>query len=129
MFSIVFADAYDILHYERKYEVAKAKAIKEHKPLMLMVASPTCHWCKKLTKKVLSEQSVSKQVFKNFVPVVVMNTQKSSFPTKYATSIVPVVYFINPVKGEELWEAIGYRTKKQFLDDVKEAKFSVGKEL
>lgn len=119
--ALLFADAYSFLDYERSYEKAKDAAIKADKKLMLIVVSDSCPWCKALAKKTLASIEVAGFIDKHFVPVLVKNDEPDTFPKSYHTDRIPVVNFINPVSDEDLWQSIGFRTTKEFMQDMQEA--------
>ena len=52
------------------FETAKAKAVKEHKDMLLFFSgSDWCHWCQKLDKEVFSQDTFAQEAEKNFILV------------------------------------------------------------
>ncbi|KIM10154.1 MAG: hypothetical protein KU37_11770 [Sulfuricurvum sp. PC08-66] len=121
-------DAYESLGYERDYAKGKAQAIKEKKLLMLIVVSDSCPWCKALARRVLSKEDIAALIAKDFIPVLVKNNDTVSYPAAYQTDRIPVINYIDPVSGMDLWQSIGFRKKAEFLEDLAEAKLSFAEE-
>jgi thioredoxin-related protein len=111
------------LGYQSDYAQALALARAKNKPVMLVVVTSYCPWCRKLERRTLASKSVRRTVEKEFVAVIVdRNLQKDAFPKKFQAPRIPIVFFIDPENEEEFWESIGYVEKKEFLDSLKEAK-------
>lgn len=111
------------LGYQSDYTEAVALAKAEHKPVMLVVVTTYCPWCRKFERRTLASKSVRRVVEREFIAVIVdRNLQKEQFPKKFQTPRIPVVFFVDPENGEEFWESIGYVEKKEFLITLEEAK-------
>ena len=110
------------LEYFSDYSSAITLAQKENKPLMLVVVTSYCPWCRKFERKSLASKSVSSVVKKHFVAVIVdRNKDAEIFPKQFQSPRIPVVFFIDPNSEKAFWETIGYLNRVDFLDALGEA--------
>ena len=110
------------LGYHTDYQKAVAIAKKEQKPLMLLVVTSYCPWCRKFERKTLASETIAAAVHSKFVPVIVdRNKDAENFPKKFQTPRIPTVFFVDPNDDTEFWETIGYVKKSEFADALKEA--------
>ncbi len=105
--------------YERSYEIAKAKAIKSNKPIMLLVVADYCPWCKKFERKVLEDEQIKADLAKEFVPIIIDKVKDSgTYPETFNAKLIPTLYFIDPKNDKKLYEIIAYHSKKEFKDEL-----------
>ena len=117
------SDTIKNLGYYADYAHAITVAKKEKKPLMLVVVTSYCPWCRKFERKTLASKAVVASVKKNYVAVIVdRNKDSGSFPQRFQTLRIPTVFFIDPKSGKEYWETMGYLNKNDYLDALVEAK-------
>ncbi len=110
------------LGYHDDYASALALAKKEDKPLMLVVVTTYCPWCRKFERKTLGSKSIAPVVAKNYIAVIVdRNNDADRFPEHFQTPRIPTVFFIDPKDGKEYWESIGYLNIKEFSEALKDA--------
>ncbi|WP_345976250.1 thioredoxin family protein [Sulfurimonas sp. HSL3-7] len=110
------------LGYQTDYQKAVAIAKKEQKPIMLLVVTSYCPWCRKFERKTLASETIATTVRSKFVPVIVdRNKDAENFPKKFQTPRIPTVFFVDPNDDMEFWETIGYVKKSEFADALKEA--------
>jgi thioredoxin-related protein len=111
------------LGYYTDYTQAVAAAKEEKKPLMLVVVTSYCPWCRKFERKTLASKAVATRVKKSYIAVIVdRNKDSGSFPQRFQTPRIPTVFFIDPTSGKEYWETMGYLNKSDYLDALVEAK-------
>lgn len=116
------SDLIKSLGYYTDYTQAVAVAKKEHKPLMLVVVTSYCPWCRKFERKTLNAKPIVATVKRNYIAVIVdRNKDSGSFPQRFQTPRIPTVFFIDANSGKEYWETIGYLNKNDFADALKEA--------
>ncbi len=116
------SDAAKELGYHSDYNKAMIIAKKEDKPLMLVVVTSYCPWCRKFERKSLASKKVAPMVKTMFIPVIVdRNKDAKSFPEKFQTPRIPTVFFVDPKDGKEYWETIGYLSKGEFAEALEDA--------
>ena len=115
--------------YQRDYNTALNLAKKENKPIMLVVSTDYCPWCRKFERKTLKYSEVAIKVNKEFIAVVIdKNRDKGKYPSKYASPITPAVFFINPQDGSTIGKSVGYIRKNDYLEKLESILFSFSKE-
>ncbi|MGB6018064.1 MAG: thioredoxin family protein [Sulfurimonadaceae bacterium] len=110
------------LGYHSDYNRALSIAKKEKKPLMLVVVTSYCPWCRKFERKTLASKTIAPMVKSIYIPVIVdRNKDAEMFPKKFQTPRIPTVFFVDPKDEKEYWESIGYLNKKEFSEALKDA--------
>lgn len=131
LFSLIFIfvltlwaspDAAEELGYYSDYNKALIIAQKEHKPLMLVVVTSYCPWCRKFERKTLASKSIIRMVKSTYIPVIVdRNKDADTFPKTFQTPRIPTVFFIDSKDGQQYWESIGYLNKNEFAEALEDA--------
>lgn len=101
------------------YEQAQAKAKKESKPLLVLITSEQCRWCRKFEATTLQDEDVISKLNSKFVTVHVTR-DKSIYPKSLTAKMVPMSYFLD-VNGKVLYSMPGYWTVEDYqsiLDDA-----------
>lgn len=107
----------------RDYNLALNEAKKAKKPLMLIVGSDNCPWCRKLERRVLATEEIKARLNEVVAVIMDQNFDAQKFPKSFSSPRTPSVYFIDPKSGEMFYESVGYVNKRDFskiLDDVKD---------
>ena len=102
------------------YEEALTKAKKESKPLMVVITSEQCRWCRKLEATTLQDEEIVARINTKFQAVNVTK-DKSIYPKNLVAKMVPMSYFINPSDGKVLYSIPGYWGSEDYnsiLDDA-----------
>jgi len=108
--------------YFTNYNSAIKYSKNTNKPIMLVVTSVTCPWCKKLENQILKKSDINILIRKNFVPVI-LNKDKDNFPRdKLKAKSVPTIFFINSETQDLFHETLGYKSKKNFIKEIEIAK-------
>lgn len=115
--SIEFANT---MKYQTNYDEAIKKAKKEKKPIMLVLSSTTCPWCRKMENQTLKNETINKQIQANFIPLA-LDKDTDSYPKEFFPQYIPTVLFINPITGEYFDQSIGYKPYKKFQESLAEA--------
>ena len=113
----IFEDYKDfarLMQYERDYETARAKAIKEKKLLFVLYVKDGCPFCSRLEEEVLTDRHVRAYINKNFVPAII-NEYDKGYPKFLYSYIAPVSYVIDPKTNKVLKKIIGYMEVDQYL--------------
>ena len=110
------------LCYYNDYEQALAVAQLEKKPLMLVVVTSYCPWCRKFERKTLASKAVAAMVKESYIAVNVdRNKDAKTFPKRYQTPRIPTVYFIDSQSKQSYWQSVGYLNKSDFEEALEDA--------
>lgn len=112
-------ELFKTLGYENNYKQALAKAKKVDKPMMLVISTKTCPWCRKLEQQVLKRENINKQVQSNFVGVPI-EKDTDIYPKKFIPKVVPTIVFVNPKDESVIFTSYGYKPKKEFTQLLKD---------
>ncbi len=88
------------------YEQAQAKAKKESKPLLVLITSEQCRWCRKFEATTLQDEDVISRLNSKFVTVHVTR-DKSVYPKSLSAKMVPMNYFLDS-NGKVIYSMPGY---------------------
>ncbi|MGZ5208836.1 MAG: thioredoxin family protein [Sulfuricurvum sp.] len=93
--------------WNSSYNEALLKAKKEGKPLMVLITSETCRWCRKLEATTLQDDEIVLRINTDFQAVNVTK-DKSIYPKNLSAKMVPMSYFLDPKTGKVLYSIPGY---------------------
>jgi len=109
------------MNYFSDYNEAVKYSISKYKPMMLIIVSTSCPWCKKLENQVLSKKQINYFIQLNFTPIL-LNREKDIYPKdRFHAKVVPTTFFIDPLKQETIHKVYGYKSKKDFFKELKTA--------
>lgn len=106
--------------WNSSYDEALLKAKKESKPLMVVITSEQCRWCRKLESTTLQDEEIVARINTKFQAVNVTK-DKSTYPKNLTAKMVPMSYFIDPSNGKVLYSIPGYWGSEDYssiLDDA-----------
>ncbi len=106
--------------YITSYKKGLEEARKSGKPMMLVMVTHYCPWCRKFERATLSKKSINEAVHKNFVPVII-NRDRAVYPKAFDVPRIPTVFFVDPKNEEGYWESPGYVKKSDFATVITEA--------
>ncbi|WP_457597707.1 thioredoxin family protein [Hydrogenimonas sp.] len=106
--------------WQPSYEAAKQEAQKSGKPIMALLVSHTCRWCRRLENRTLQNPEVSAYVQKHFVPVLLYREDRN-FPDTIRSSMVPTTFFLTPEGKNIIKPVVGYWEPMDYLTDLKMA--------
>ncbi|OHD83952.1 MAG: hypothetical protein A3I60_06550 [Sulfuricurvum sp. RIFCSPLOWO2_02_FULL_43_45] len=98
---------------------AQAKAKKESKPMLVIITTEQCRWCRKLEATTLSDDDIISKINSSFIPVHVTR-DKSVYPKTLSANMVPMSYFLDG-NGRVLYAMPGYWPTEDYqsiLDDA-----------
>lgn len=101
------------------YAQAQDKAKKESKPMLVIITTEQCRWCRKLEATTLSDDEVVSKINSRFVPVH-LTRDKSVYPKNLTAKMVPMSYFLDG-NGKILYSMPGYWPVEDYqsiLDDA-----------
>jgi len=107
------------MDFERDYKTALSKAKKENKPLMMVLGSSYCPWCRKFERETLSSSLIKPYLEDDFVTLIVDKRYDiESFPKEFRTNFTPKVFFINSFTQKSFYETTAYMKKKDFAQEL-----------
>ena len=105
--------------WQESYASAQSKAKKESKPMLVIITTEQCRWCRKLESTTLSEEAIISKINTHFVPVHVTR-DKSVYPKTLSAKMVPMSYFVDG-NGKVIHSMPGYWSSDDYdtiLDDA-----------
>ncbi|MGD9969306.1 MAG: thioredoxin family protein [Sulfuricurvum sp.] len=107
------------IQWSVNYAEAQAKAKKESKPLLVLITSEQCRWCRKLESTTLEDETVISQINSHFAAVHVTR-DKSVYPKTLTASMVPMSYFLDS-NGKVLYSMPGYWPTEDYQSILSDA--------
>ena len=97
----------DFVNWLGNYDVAHQKALKEHKPLLVLVVKKNDPLSSQIIKNSFMNMSYVNVINKNMVPVIVTYEGALSYPIEmYYTTIFPTLFFVDSSKETFLREPL-----------------------
>lgn len=104
-----------LLGYERDYDIAIAKAKKEHKMVLMVIVQDPCPYCDRLVHKTLETPCVQRRM-KHYVPLIV--DKYDIFPEQFKPPFIPISYIIDPQAETVSFEIVGAIPFKDYIHDL-----------
>ena len=98
---------------------AVAAAQKEQKPLMILMSTTHCRYCKQMHREVFSNQAVSDYLNRHFISVEI-DVEHDSYPEALSVPGVPAVFFFSADLGTRYEKIIGPRHPMMFMQTLQE---------
>jgi thioredoxin-related protein len=98
---------------------AQSKAKKESKPLLVLITSEQCRWCRNLEATTLQDEAIIERINAQFTAVHVTR-DKSVYPKNLSAKMVPMSYFLDG-EGKVIYSIPGYWQSEDYqsiLDDA-----------
>lgn len=108
------------MQYETSYEKALQAAQKQNKPIVMVVGQEGCPYCNKFESKTLIHKGIDSKVKKDFIPLTILKF-KDTYPEKFKPKGVPTVLFIDPKTQEVFYKSFGYKSKREYRIELKNA--------
>jgi thioredoxin-related protein len=115
--SIKFANK---MNYELSYETALSKAKNANKPIMMVIGTKTCPWCRKLENQTLKKDIINDIVSDKFIPLSITR-DVDIYPKQFKAKVVPTIFFIDPKNEKSFHISLGYKNKKDFKEEIEKA--------
>lgn len=113
--------SYKDIDWSINYRDAIKTAQHKNRPVMVLITSKRCKWCKKLKYETLSNEAIIDRLNDNFVTVEI-DRYKRNYPYKrLRVRVVPTIYFLDKNGKPLMRPVIGYWSAENFnsyLDDV-----------
>jgi len=107
------------INWSSDFAQAQALAKKEHKPLMVLITSEQCRWCRKFEATTLQDNEIVGRINAHFTSVHVTR-DKSVYPQNLSAKMVPMSYFLDG-EGRVIYKIPGYWGVEDYnsvLDDA-----------
>lgn len=107
------------INWSSNFEEAQAKAKKDHKPLLVLITSEQCRWCRKFEATTLQDNEIVGRLNSSFTMVHVTR-DKSIYPKNLTAKMVPMNYFLDG-EGKVIYSIPGYWGTEDYnsvLDDA-----------
>ncbi|MGL4555125.1 MAG: DUF255 domain-containing protein [Gemmataceae bacterium] len=92
------APAADV-HYRADYGKALREAASTGKPMVVVVGTDDCHWCKQLDARTLGVEDVAKLLNERFVVYKIDATRQPELATALRVQVYPSLYYASPTGG------------------------------
>jgi len=107
------------INWNTNFAEAQTKAQKESKPMLVLITSEQCRWCRKLEATTLEDEAVINQINANFAAVHVTR-DKSVYPKNLTAKMVPMSYFLDS-NGKVLYSMPGYWPTEDYQSILNDA--------
>jgi len=113
------------IHWKKDYAQSVAEAEKANKPIVMVLTSPYCKWCRHLDNTTFKDPNVINGLNGDFISLYIDVNVNSNYPREFYTQSTPTIWFLDshgmpmfqPVRGaidaESFLEAMGI-VKKEF---------------
>jgi thioredoxin-related protein len=116
------------MSYENSYKVAKEKALKEGKEIMVFMTTSYCPWCRKLEERILSQEHIDEKIKATHVPVM-LNYDEKKFPKSLnKISVTPALYVVDPETDVMKEGFVGYSSRSSFLNYLQQKEKKIVKD-
>ena len=105
------------VNWQPNYNTAKEEAKKSEKPMLVILVSHTCRWCRKLENRTLQNPKVVDYVNKFFVPVIVYR-EEGDYPDFIRSSMIPTTFFLTPNEKMIIQPSVGYWEPIDYMSDL-----------
>lgn len=99
------------------YKEAIKQAQQSNKPVLAFVYADYCPWCDKMKERALKRPEIIDFINANYV-FVKINKEIDEYPQQFNPRFIPTTYVIDAHTQEEIYALYGYKTPKQFLDEL-----------
>ncbi len=113
------------INWKRDYTQSVEMAEKAHKPIVMVLTSPYCKWCRHLDNTTFKDHDVIDGLNKDFISLYIDVNVNNNYPKEFYTPSTPTIWFLDshgipmfqPVRGaidaKSFLEAMGI-VRKEF---------------
>ena len=105
------------VNWQPNYNTAKEEAKKSGKPMLVILVSHTCRWCRKLENRTLQNPKIVNYVNNFFVPVIVYRGE-GDYPEFIRSSMIPTTFFLTPNEKMIMKPSVGYWEPIDYMSDL-----------
>jgi thioredoxin-related protein len=104
------------------YDKAIDLALKEKKKILMYVYEDFCPWCVKMKQHTLRQNNIIDFINNRYV-FLMQKRDSGNYPKKlFYPRFLPTTYVISPKEDEEIYALYGYKSTKNFLNELEEFK-------
>ncbi|KFN40112.1 MAG: hypothetical protein JU82_04565 [Sulfuricurvum sp. MLSB] len=107
------------INWNSSFAEAQVKAKKESKPMLVIITTEQCRWCRKLEATTLEDDTIISTINSKFSAVHVTR-DKSVYPKNLTAKMVPMSYFLDP-NGKVLYSMPGYWPTEDYQSILNDA--------
>lgn len=107
------------INWNSSFAEAQVKAKKESKPILVIITTEQCRWCRKLEATTLEDDTIISTINSKFSAVHVTR-DKSVYPKNLTAKMVPMSYFLDP-NGKVLYSMPGYWPTEDYQSILNDA--------
>lgn len=107
------------INWSGSFAQAQVKAKKESKPMLVIITTEQCRWCRKLEATTLEDDTIISTINSKFSAVHVTR-DKSVYPKNLTAKMVPMSYFLDP-NGKVLYSMPGYWPTEDYQSILNDA--------
>lgn len=104
------------------------EAVKEKKPVFMIITAVWCYWCHVYEEKTLETKEVADYINSNYIPIFVDYDRRKDIASKYPAGGLPTTVIIT-ADGEELVSVPGFIEKEQLLSNLEKTLAYIKKEF
>jgi len=93
------------IQWEKSYQKAASKAAMSKKPMLFVLSSHHCKWCRHLEKTTFKDPAVIKRLNKEFISLTIYTDERTRYPRELYKPGTPAIWILDS-KGEPLFDAI-----------------------
>jgi thioredoxin-related protein len=106
--------------YKTSYSEALNEAKNKNLPIMMVISTTSCPWCRKFERQTLRKKSIKDAVRESFVPLA-LTRDVDTYPEQFDAKVVPTVFFINPDNEEFFDKSLGYKNRIDYKKVLQKA--------
>ena len=108
------------VHFTHDYAAARREALEKHRPIVVVLGTENCVWCRKLESTTLRDPEIVRTLRDRFVVVQIEADRDPTIPNALGVSGYPTIVFANP-EGKILGKHEGYVEASRFRQQLDRA--------
>ena len=108
------------VRFARDYAAARVEALEKHRPIVVVLGTENCVWCRKLESTTLRDPGIVQTLTERFVVVHIEADRDPTIANALGISGYPAIVFANP-EGKILGKHEGYVDASRFRQQLDRA--------
>ncbi len=100
------------------YDEALKRSRELDRPILLLMVSDSCGWCRKLKEKTLQNPEVENYINRRYVPLM-LNRERDEYPSFIKAKYVPTTFYIDPDGKLLIDPVVGYWEADEYMSDLR----------